>query len=231
MKTMTHGGECILASTTVSGWSYTTPWGNFATPWDSHDAPWNWFKTEDSYLKVFCGLLVDKDVLFGPGEPTDDSSPGECISFTPRVAGGTERALGGLGITVTVSWDALGCEKNDEYMKGVNIKKWGETKCRNTIWDNVVKKCREDHIPDDLKVPKGYDNLGGVFFQDCMRFVVVAVQDNIKPPDTLFNADAAVEPIDPSSTKEEPKTCNVQQNEANCFPTEREGPELFLRLR
>ena len=174
--------------------------------------------TQDDYLKNFCGLLVDKNAFIGPGEPSDSSSPGECISYTPTVAKGLELALGGYGITVTVSWDALGCKEDDKYMKGVNIKEWGEDKCRNTIWDNVVKKCAEKHIPDDLKVPADYDNLGGVFFQDCMRFIVVAVKDDKKPPDTLHNPNSE-QSDSPSSTKEEPKTCNVQQNEANCFPT------------
>ena len=165
------------------------------TPWRARGigAEFDWFKSNSDVkdaLDLFCkSIRYDSKVIghYDPGEPDDTETPGVCETWYPPE--GEQYTLAGYGLLFGIAYDVLGCKPDDEYRDGITFRDWSpDGKCRETMMDNIVDKCtlkdkdKDVWHDEKLGIDKEFDTFGGIFWQDCMRFTVVAV-----PPDTVLD--------------------------------------------
>ncbi|KAJ9608702.1 hypothetical protein H2200_006473 [Cladophialophora chaetospira] len=134
---------------------------------------------------VFCNRLEDgniiivSDVLESLDTPNWPYSRGECQGFY-----GEKMTKLGYNITIQLVYDSAGCDNNDKYATGINMTDYGWKNCRDVFHDKILNNCQfSDKTTDHLGL--GDSNMvGGVYWQDCMRWTIISVKDDLSQIDT-----------------------------------------------
>lgn len=157
---------------------------------------------------MFCQELEDQSIILvegplgaeAPFGTTGWSQPrdqlGECKRYSEDVyrksleasGGGTQYSLQGRNITISLAWDNDGCQVALEPTpyRAVNFGTYGVQNCQSMFVNNTINACKlSNQYLHDTNLGK-FTSVGGIYWENCLRWTIVAIEDSLAPPDTLF---------------------------------------------
>ncbi|KAI1608154.1 hypothetical protein EDD36DRAFT_106314 [Exophiala viscosa] len=157
------------------------------TAWPS-DSPFSPFGDMSFEINEFCETITKDQIFLNDGEPNGQSSPAECALYS--VPFQNQVTLNEYPIVIALTFDYNGCSSpTDQYRNGINMSAYGSKDCINGFTKNLVQKCKFS----DNQVKKWnleqwkLNTIGGMYWQDCMRWTLMAVNWSAAPPDILPN--------------------------------------------
>jgi hypothetical protein len=178
-----------------TAWPVPTKPLSYLVPFDPNEA-------SDLVLQFCTDLTNQKIKIVPPKEATEPGSElGECKRYTEnsfriaveRFNGEKRLAFSGHNISIALAYDTRGCPADPNVSTdggGVDMAKYGVDQCHDGFINNVVNKCTFPPAYVKGKNLAGtwgnFSAIGGLFFRDCMRWTLVAVDDSQAPPDILY---------------------------------------------
>ena len=187
--------ECVipLTDTLPQAWPVPDKPLSYFAPFDPNEA-------SNLALRFCTDVTSQKIKIVPPKEATESGYElGECKRYTEnsfriaaeRYSGGKRLAAAGHNISMSLVYDTRACPADLDVTThgGVDLAEYGVDKCHDAFKTHIIGECT---FKDDYVKNLGLGNfsaIGGVFFRDCMRWTIVAVDDSQAPPDVLYGQD------------------------------------------
>ncbi|KAK4935755.1 hypothetical protein LTR10_023255 [Elasticomyces elasticus] len=155
------------------------------TAWPS-DSPFSPFGDMSFEISDFCESITKDQIFLNDGDPNGQSSPAECALYSAPFQ--NQIAVNEYPIVIGLTFDYNGCDSpTDKYRNGVNMSSYGSKECINVFTNNLVKKCKfNDNEVKKWNLEQWKQNtIGGMYWQDCMRWTLMAVNWSAAPPNIL----------------------------------------------
>ncbi|OAL22930.1 hypothetical protein AYO22_06838 [Fonsecaea multimorphosa] len=173
----------LNCATPVSGKATST----VATTWNS-GLPFSPFQLDEGPISNFCQSLVDRNIVIYQGlEVTSASSsgvvsPGECDLFPSDGNSKFDYEL-----TIGLAFDFNGCASptGTPYVNGISMKAYGKDKCVSNFMSQLNDKCEFSDSDAKKRGLGQWTKVGGMYFEDCMRWTIIAARNDLSPPDTV----------------------------------------------
>lgn len=155
---------------------------------------------------MFCQELDNQNITIyqGPLPPSwgwdEPIAPrAECKRYSEDVyrkslegsGGGTQYSLHGRNMTISVAWasDSEACGKDlppGQLYDTVSFRDLGAQNCQATFVNFTINPCKlSDLYVHDANLGR-FTSVGGIYWNTCLRWTIVAIEDSLAPPDVLF---------------------------------------------